>query len=405
MIYRNETDYWPDNKAVHFSLASWGLALGVALLPVYTFSSGGVQPAHIILIVFALATMMNNGVPNKIWVWCLAGICIFSLFVESFYVITGTKVEALMNGIFLLYNFLVVTAVYSHCRRLGLSALTPGVLLACAIAIFTISVSNASPQETGESRVTGTFNNPNQLGYFSVCILSLTYLLYRHDHIKYLTALVLFMVAIFFSIASLSKAAMIANFLVAFLALKPVSKSTFTNGKTRNMKGALFWLMLVLAGVVTIMFFLMRGSFDEFMFMQRLQGITQEDDSSLVSRGYLAFLEGNTLQLFLGLGSIGVTRIAGHEVHSTLASIFNNYGVVGFVLFALALSIWAWKLWRAYGFVGVCCLTGPAMLYGITHNGTRFTVFWVLFGASMAMASCIIERQDAEEDEPFRKKR
>lgn len=157
----------------------------------------------------------------------------------------------------------------------------------------------------------------------------------------------------------------------------------------------IFWISLVVFGLGFIVTYYLQGSFNDYLFVKRLQGMADESDSSLASRGYFGFLEGNTFQILLGLGAERVAEIVGHEVHSTLASVLNNYGVVGFLMFASALGVWALKLWRAYGFTGMACLTGPAMLYGITHNGTRFTAFWVLFAASMAMATGIIRERKA----------
>lgn len=369
------------------------LVLGVALLPVYIFSSGGVQPSHLLLALFSVACLLKRGFPSEPWVFFLAGLAIYSFFVESFYVAAGAKVTSLMTSVFFFYNLFVVSAIYSYYSRYGLSALTPGVIVACAIAIITVSAGGISLQEGGQGRATGAFNNPNQLGYFSVCILSLTYLLYSHGHLKYIVAVGMFAVAIFLSIASLSKAAMIANFVVAFLALKPVRREGEPRSKLLAIGFPIFWISSVVFGLGFIVTSYLQGSFDDYLFVKRLQNIAHENDSSLDSRGYFAFLEGNTIQVFLGLGTKGVADIVGHEVHSTLASVMNNYGVVGFLMFAGALGAWALKLWRAYGFIGMACLTGPAMLYGITHNGTRFTAFWVLFAASMAMATQVIRER------------
>lgn len=372
---------------------SYLLSLGVGFLPIYTFSSGGVQPAHAVLALFSLIALLKRGFSSETFVFFLAGVAIYSFFVESFYVAMGVKVTSLMTSVFFFYNLFVVSAIYSYCSRYGLSALKPGVVVACAIAIITISVAGVSLQEGGQGRATGAFNNPNQLGYFSVCILSLTYLLYSHGHLKYIVAVGMFAVAIFLSIASLSKAAMIANFVVAFLALKPVRREGEPRSKLLAIGFPIFWISLVVFGLGFIVTSYLQGSFDDYLFVKRLQGMAHEDDSSLESRGYFAFLEGNTIQIFLGLGTKGVADIVGHEVHSTLASVMNNYGVFGFLMFAGALGAWALKLWRAYGFIGMACLTGPAMLYGITHNGTRFTAFWVLFAASMAMATQVIRER------------
>jgi hypothetical protein len=371
------------------------LTIGIGLLPVYIFSSGGIQPSHMVLALFSLIALFRRGFPSEAWLFLLAGVAIYSFFVESFYVIIGAEPDSLMVSVFFFYNLFLVGAIYSYCSRYGLSVLTLGVIVACAIAVITVSAGGVSLQEGGQGRATGAFNNPNQLGYFSVCILSLTYLLYRHGHFKYIVAVGMFALAIFLSIASLSKAAMIANFAVAFLALKPVRREGESRSKLLVYALPVLWISLVLFGLGFIVTSLLQGSLDDYLFVKRLQGIAHEDDSSLGARGYFVFLEGNTVQFLLGLGAEGVADIVGHEVHSTFASVMGNYGVVGFLIFSGALGVWALKLWRAYGFTGMACLTGPAMMYGITHNGTRFTAFWILFAASMAMATRIIRKRKA----------
>lgn len=373
------------------------LLLGAGLLPIYVFSSGGIQPAHMVLALFAIIGLLRRRFPAEIWLLSLLGISIYSFIVESFYVVAGVEVASLMSSIFFFYNFFLVWAIYSYCKRYGLSALTLGIISACVIAIVSVSVNGVSLQEAGQGRTTGAFNNPNQLGYFSVCFLSLTYLLYRHGHLKYIVAVGMFAIAIFLSIASLSKAAMVANFVVAFLAIKPVRLGASKNSILSSVGVPLFWILITILGLSYILALYVEGAFDGYLFVKRLQGMMSEGDSSLEARGYFVFLEGTTLQILFGFGSKGIADILGHEVHSTLASVLNNYGLVGFLLFSSALVAWAVNLWRAYGFIGMCCLSGPVMLYGITHNGIRFTAFWILFSASMAMASNIMQQRKSRD--------
>lgn len=363
------------------------------MLPIYAFGSGGIQPAHMMLALFFTVVLFRRGIAPAGWVCVFAALMFYVFFLEAFYVLKGGEPESLLNGVFFAYNFFLVCAIYSYCKNYGLRGVAPGVLASCAIAIAALAVGGISFQESGQGRATGTFNNPNQLGYFSVCILSIAYLLYRHGHLKYLVAVMVFAVSAFLSIASLSKAAMIANFVVIFLALKPAKNVGASRTKLAEIGVSLSWILIALCLFGFFFVAYWQGALDEYLFIKRLQGMSQEQDSSLESRGYFSFLEGHPIQIIFGLGSEAVADIAGHEVHSTLASIFNNYGVIGFFLFIGLLAGWALNLWRAYGFLGLCCLAGPAMLYGITHNGTRFTAFWLLFGATMAMANLIIQQR------------
>lgn len=355
------------------------LSVGVALLPVYLLKSGNVQPAHMVMAFFAILVLLQRGVPATSWSLLIFAIFLYSFLVEGVYTMMGGDHAMMIHSIFFLYNFLITCAVYLYCREHGLSALVPGLMIASVIAAGTVIASGVDLREIGEGgRSTGTFNNPNQLGYFSVCLLSLTYLLYRHGQLRYAVALGMFATALFLAISSLSKAAMLANFVVIPFALKP--------SFSRN--SLVLWAIGAVGMAVALLVTYQRGAFDDYLFMQRLANMAGEDDSSLASRGYFTFLDGNALQVLFGLGTRNVLEIVGHEVHSTFASVLNNYGLFGFLLFFGALGVWWLKLREAYGLVGVFCLAGPAMLYGITHNGLRFTIFWLLFAASMAMAEC-----------------
>lgn len=353
------------------------LVAGVALLPVYIFDSGGIQPAHALLGMFSAFWLARKGYLPESWSVLLFAIFAYVLLVETSYAILGFSAAHLIHAAFFLYNFILTAAVYSYVREKGLPSLVPGLYVAVAIAVGTVLVSGVDLQEYGpDGRSTGSFNNPNQLGFFSVCLLSLTYLLYHRRAIGYIVAAAFFLSAVFLAIASLSKAAMVANLIVVIFAIYPRIpryRSLFTA------IGAFF-----LGSLMYLAF--NEGIFDDFLFKQRLLRIPVESDSSLEARGYLAFLEGSGLQWLLGLGYGNVDRIVGHEVHSTLGSIVNNYGFVGLTLFLGSLLIWFRRILQSFGLVGLLCITGPAMLYGISHNGTRFTIFWLLFAASIAAA-------------------
>lgn len=361
--------------------------LGISLFPVYVFPSGGAQPAHIILALFALIVVFRSGVVATNWAILLIGLSFYVFLVEAFYSSTTGNSGALENALFICFNSVVTISTFLYCRKSEGVALTCGVVLASAIAVGVVSMSGFDLSATAGPRSTGSFNNPNQLGYFSVCILSLSYLLYRRGAISYFMAVIMFGAAVFLSIASLSKAAMLANFVVVFIALKPaISRASM-----------FFWALLSAVVVYVLFAYYQAGIFDDVRFVNRLQNMAIENDSSLEARGYNAVLAGSDLQVIFGLGDYNVRGIVGHEVHSTLISVLANYGVIGFLLFGSMLVIWAKRLIGSFGFTGMVCLTAPVMLYGLTHNGTRFTIFWILLGATFAAASVIRDKNINEQ--------
>ncbi len=188
-------------------------------------------------------------------------------------------------------------------------------------------------------RTAGTFNNPNQLGYFAVCCISQIYLLLYHRVLGYKLAFGLITLSVFMAVASLSKAAILASFLVYFLALKPVSTSRPAAG----------WLLLSGGSMAVLGVAYNLGRFDRLLFIRRLQGASTESDSSLASRGYFEIFGGNPAELLFGFGANGVLDRVGHEVHSTMAGVLNTYGILGLGVFAAILVVWIVRLGRSYG--------------------------------------------------------
>lgn len=62
-----------------------------------------------------------------------------------------------------------------------------------------------------------------------------------------------------------------------------------------------------------------------------------------------------------------------------------------FLIFCVALAVWTVRLWQIDGFVGMLCLTGPAILNGVAYNGVRFIILWLLF----ASLETVLNRQAA----------
>jgi len=353
------------------------LAIGLALTPVYAFSSGGMQPAHLIFALLMLFAFGKNNIEFTKLSRLLLFLFVYTIFVELFYGVIHSSVDQLINPLFILFNLLLFTTVYIVINEYDLAAVRLGLFVATAIALISVLVSGVDLYGLqDEERPVGTFNNPNQLGYFSTCVLSIAYLLRHHGYLNYLQALLLFLAALALSIFSLSKAAMIANMAVILFAVAPKTRSGFV----------LFILFMLPVVAYALYQTLEAGTLDNFLFFRRIDSMMDENDSSLSERGYFAFLEGNPLQILLGMGSENINKIVGHEVHSTFGSMLNYYGILGFILFVGIYWHWARSLYLAYGAVDAALILSPPTLYGIMHNGMRFTIFWFLVAISYAMA-------------------
>ncbi|MXP13333.1 hypothetical protein GRI44_00980 [Altererythrobacter confluentis] len=354
------------------------LTFAIATFPLYIFPSGGLQPSHFFFLLVAGISIYRHGPLRQIWVELMAILAVYILIVELASGAYPNELQHLANPAFFLFNFLLMTGSYRVISRYGASTLNTGVAVAISIALGGAILGGFSLQGGGQiDRGVGFFNNPNQLGYFSVCITSLSTLIYINNSVSFFRLMILLSLSLFLSVISLSKAAMLANFLTIFFAARPLgrwgTKQTIWAASPALLLGLGLWIS-------------QSGAFDHYHFVERLANMGSENDSSAAERGYFAFLQGGIISQIFGLGSVETYKIVGHEVHSTLAVIWNTYGLVGFLIFVPILVIWGRTSYKSFGPIATLALVGPPLLYGLTHNGTRFSILWFLVSATMALA-------------------
>jgi hypothetical protein len=124
------------------------------------------------------------------------------------------------------------------------------------------------------------------------------------------------------------------------------------------------------------------GALDNFHFVERLQSIGEDSDDNLTERGYRSPFQHGAVGFLVGLGDQKVKDIVGHEVHSTFWSYLMKYGIVGLGLFLTFWYLWIRRTMAEFGVLGVLLINMPASIYGITHNGSRFAIFWLMIGLS-----------------------
>lgn len=350
------------------------LFLGVSLLPIYVYGSGNLQPTHAILLVFAFSVILRHGFTPQRWNVTFIVLTFYCFLIEAAYVSGGAHHYSLFHPLYLYFNLMLSYAVWKYCSLNGDRALASGLVIAAILGLLTVGIFGVELIDNRQGiRETGGFNNPNQLGYFAVCLLSLAYLLRVRGTYSQWTTYGLYVAAVFLAIASLSKAAIIAVLVVLFLVSNPRLTREFI----------LPWLIGGLIAAFFLFYTYTTGGLDDYLFAQRIENMNNENDNTLEARGYFVVLKGEPIQAIIGMGSHKIIKILDHEVHSTIFSMFNMYGLIGGILFMSILYMWAKTVYRNYGLIPLICIVGPAMLYGITHNGSRFTIFWLLVALSM----------------------
>lgn len=358
---------------------------GIATYPLYFFKSGSIQISHFFLLLFSVFVLVRIGITKNKYFFTFLFFLFYCYFVNFFYFYRGLLVfnEAdighLKSLLFLTYNFILMISIISYLKFKDKSKeIFYGVLSAILIISFYILFEYFD--EIGKYRFSGPFNNPNQLGYFCACTFSFIYLFYRNLYIPYLVMISLIILLNLIAILTLSKAAIVALFLCSIFTIKPL-----------NFKYSKFISILVILFTLFVFLIFLFKILDTNLY-ERLSGIRDESDSSLEVRGYLVFFKASLSQFFFGMGPKNVlTHHYGNEIHSTFAMVLTSYGIIGLLIFGFLISFWIFDIKKMYGIAGVICICGPFLLYGLTHNGIRFSFFWVLFAVTICMSNKIIK--------------
>jgi len=107
---------------------------------------------------------------------------------------------------------------------------------------------------------------------------------------------------------------------------------------------------------------------------KRLESIGMDNDDSLEGRGYNRIFDYPEYWIF-GAGEGEYTRFEGFqlEMHSTLGNIQASYGLIGLCLFLCFLFLTIRKDLSGSWYIILFIMT-----YGLTHNGIRNSLFWIL---------------------------
>lgn len=353
--------------------------LCVAALPIYTFESGGLQISHILIIFIFLYTVISSDFKVRGYEYIYIALSAYVLVREAVDVyIFGVGFDGLISVFYTVFPLLII---FSFGRfdldkdngKFLVWGLFSSIFIA-AIGIYQIGAS-FTVEEGAITRAIGTFNNPNQLAYYSVSMMSILSLLFLRKIINNLSYLLGMVFLVLLSLLSLSKAGMIATIFPVFLGILTLNRDRRPSFAT-----------LVMFGLFSVTFFVayLSGAFDDFSFVRRLDSLGADRDDSLAARGYGAVFEAGGLYVVFGMAQQGVIDFMGHEVHSTIFSYISKYGLIGGGLFLTFLWQWLIRVLKEQGWVGVALIVLPPMLYGITHNGSRFSVFWILVALCFA---------------------
>lgn len=352
----------------------WIVAAYLVLKMFYVLGSGAAQPADIMLAGLALLVvspqrMLDFMRQHVLYLAFLVWVVIVNTVWSAIYV----RFDFILSASYYLFNALLLLAVYSvrsrapeAFDRIAIIGLRASILLQLA-AIFV----------TGQGRAMGSFNNPNQLAYWAVAVSSI-YLLLRRNETRWMD-LPFLLAAAYMCVASLSRAGSLSVLAMLALWFWMALKTP-----TRRAIGAAVAVLLAVGAV---------QGFDPERFAEsdstisaferRLERRENEDVAEI--RNWDRVTDYYQYNL-LGAGEgyyrrFEESRILAIEIHSSFATLLFSYGIIGLGLFlAFMVHVARGIPWS----LSVYLL--PSLIYGITHQGLRFSFFWLLIGIMCSMA-------------------
>ncbi|WP_458526268.1 hypothetical protein [Onishia taeanensis] len=228
--------------------------------------------------------------------------------------------------------------------------------------------------ESDFARARLSFNNPNQLAYFS--LISFIVLSSVREETFYLGLRLLgCAISLWFLLISVSISALLSTIPIFILLFFYILKSVRSN----PLLFAMLSMLSLLLALFIYAYFDVNQLINSMMNSQTGEIITSRAGrvDELVSnaneqRGYYRFFEYPEYLVF-GAGQGFESRYGGMEIHSSFFSIWFYYGVPGLVLM---FAILMFPLYRMT--LPNIAVTASYSLYGITHLGWRFTLIWIL---------------------------
>ena len=355
-------------------LAMWCVFL--LLMPIYVFSVGLPQLDDFLIVIMTPLVLASwNGRISRTAIGPARWLALFTLWVvvvNIAWMLLLSEQHTAMDlrfPLFYIFNALVfLLALILHQRygdqflRVTLHAVFISVVVQAAVSLL---FARSSP------RGTVFFDNPNQLGYYSLLVACVIALTHRRVQFGALRAGIGLACCAYLALFSASRSALAGVGILALLSL-------VTNPRL-IIAGSVFALMLSLVGGPVA---------NAFEAMRTRMATPRIDDqySFFEARGYDR-IWANQQYLVLGAGEGAKmrfkesTKMLGHaEIHSSIGTILFSYGAVGLYMFAMFL----WHSIRGLSWRSTFVLV-PPLIYATAHQGLRFTMLWVLLALFSAL--------------------
>ncbi len=381
----------PKLKTCNRSNCNNGLALLIiltmSLLPIYIFPSGGLQVVDIFILILGIIAFIifcsKNLILHNDIHWLLPFI-VWSIIIEIAYFIPSGDNGCLkvifqnVYSIYLLYVFSIIFTEIIVSEKLHY--LYFGLFLSLLPPFFISGVHSNKL----EGRMSLSFNDPNQLGYFAIILLCLLILLHNfskncNNHkinkIYSIIRIIVFIIANCFIFISLSRSAGASALILDSYILYCYCKE---NG--------IIWVLVFLSMILIVIIFNYEAIFkiiNNKMITYRYE--TDTIMTNIDTRIFNKIVFDKDWQILVGCShGIMPWSFNDNEIHNIFIMYFRSYGIIGLLLFI----IWIIRLiFHTTSNLKGCFIIWSALLfYNSFVVGTRFRPFWILMGLMIIMA-------------------
>ncbi|MCD8562937.1 MAG: hypothetical protein LRY54_02565 [Alphaproteobacteria bacterium] len=357
----------------------------------YVFGSGRPQPSHILLffgVILVLSVRflegrMRLGRPEYAAL-AFGGLTFTINIIHYAFMPDRVFLQSSLFYVFDAFLFVFIMVLLREAPQAATRLIYSGLVVSLITEILHVLMFS----EIG--RAYGTFNNPNQLSYWSLFSACLLLLLRSYTKLRW------YDLALFFGVGLLQTAALSKAGLITFCIL--VVTLPFTRMMPVKYK-ATFFLLAAFTSLFVVFSFAnfystITGVQNISNAINRIDRIGYEQDDSLEGRGYLRPVE-YWDNLFLGAGEGGYSRFTDIglplEIHSGLINILFSYGFIGFGVFLFFLFQVVKRSPRYF-----LVILMVIMIHGLVHQNIRFTYFWIV----MALACGIRYTKTEYTEEP-----
>lgn len=335
--------------------------------PFYLIDSGYPQISDIFMGIAFLLFIFNYRIRrDKILLMVVILILLIALINSTWGIIYSSPAFSL-SIFYYLFNFMILIMglnLYIHHGDEFLHLLYRALFASLFLQVF------ISPLliNTSLSRQSLMFNNPNQLGYYSLltlCILTLLFYMLNKNIWQYYTVIIF---TLYLALLSNSSSTILSIGIV-------LGVQIFIIVFRLDIKSKITFFITSLSLVILVVFFWTDITSFELIdnMLNRFSNKESKVGSFFYERRYDRVLDNLHLTI-LGAGEgLMVQRFGRGEIHSTLMAFFFNYGILS-LFFLILLFLF---LIRKPTLISLAVLLS-IHFYGLSHNGIRQPIFWLL---------------------------